>query len=98
MTYCRNLDFTQEPNYRYLSSLLLRLANKEGLNLKNGSYDWCVKASAIQRCPSYFDWMSHQDVNPFDKKGKFQIKYREYGADKLAQEKKIYEGAETFKF
>jgi len=47
MVYCRNLEFKQEPDFGYLKSLLYNLADREGLNLLNGRYDWCVKAVAI---------------------------------------------------
>jgi len=69
MVYCRHLEFTQEPDFGYLKNLLYTLADKEGLNLLNNRYDWCVKAVAIKKYPNFYDWIKNSNMNPFDAKG-----------------------------
>jgi hypothetical protein len=49
--------------------LLYTLADKEGLNLLNNRYDWCVKAVAIKKYPNFYDWVKNSNMNPFDAKG-----------------------------
>lgn len=78
MIYCRNLEFKQDPDYAYLKNLLLTLADKEGLNLFNNRYDWCVKAITIQKYPNFYDWIKNSEINPFDKKGQFLMKYSNF--------------------
>ena len=47
MKYCRDLEFTQEPDYQYLNSLITSMAAQEGINLYNKRFDWSIKAVAL---------------------------------------------------
>jgi hypothetical protein len=66
MKYCRDLEFTQEPDYKYLKWLLTSMAEQEGINLYNKRFDWSIKAVALQKFPNFFDWMKNKDINPLD--------------------------------
>jgi hypothetical protein len=81
-----------------LKGLLQSLADKEGLNLHNNRYDWCVKAVAIQKYPNFYDWIKNSEFNPFDKKGQFLLRYSNFDEEKVNQEKIIYDLACRFKF
>lgn len=98
MKYCRALEFTQRPDYAYLNKLLTSLAEKEGVNLHNKRFDWSIKAVALQKYPSFFDWIKNSDINPLDKKGQFKFAYSRFEEEIMEQEKQIYELACKFKF
>lgn len=56
MTYCRNLEFTQKPDYTYLKSLFASLADKEGIDIHDKVFDWSVKAVTISSFPGFYDF------------------------------------------
>ena len=38
--YARGLEFTQEPDYNYLNELLLKVAEKNSIDIEKDKYDW----------------------------------------------------------
>ena len=43
INYAKNLDFEQEPDYSYLNGLLMKVAEKNGIDINNIKYDWDIK-------------------------------------------------------
>ena len=41
--YAKKLEFTQEPDYCYLKGLLLKAAEKNGIDIDKIKYDWDIK-------------------------------------------------------
>ena len=41
--YARDLGFEQKPDYCYLNGLLLRAADKNGIDIDKVKYDWDIK-------------------------------------------------------
>ena len=41
--YSRKLKFEQEPDYTYLSELLKKVAEKNGIDIDKAKYDWVIK-------------------------------------------------------
>ena len=44
--YCRKLKFEEEPNYNYLTSILIEMVGATDVNVL--SYDWSVKFKKTQ--------------------------------------------------
>jgi hypothetical protein len=54
MKHNRDLQFEQQPDYEYLQSILKALANKEGIDLEEKTFDWVVKAQQpLREIPSF---------------------------------------------
>ena len=49
---------------------MTKLATKEGINLDDNKYDWCLKATIISRYPDFYNFFDCPSVNPFDKRGR----------------------------
>jgi hypothetical protein len=56
MRYCRDLEFTDKPNYNYLRNLFEKIALREDFSLTDKMYDWSVKAVTITSYPSFFNF------------------------------------------
>jgi hypothetical protein len=66
MSYCKNLKFTEEPDYDYMKDLFTRLAFKEGIDLYDNMYDWGVRGVTIKSFNYFYDFIDNQEQNPFD--------------------------------
>ena len=40
--YSKKLEFTQEPDYCYLKNLLMKVAQKNGIDIDKAKYDWDI--------------------------------------------------------
>ena len=47
--YSRELEFEQEPDYNYLKKLLLKVGNKNGINIDKVKYDWEIKNEKLKK-------------------------------------------------
>ena len=47
--YSRELEFEQEPDYNYLNKLLLKVGNKNGINIDKVKYDWEIKNEKLKK-------------------------------------------------
>lgn len=74
------------------------MAEQEGINLYNKRFDWSIKAVALQKFPTFFDWTANKDINPLDQKGQFMFAYSKFEEPQMQQEKHIYEWACNFEF
>lgn len=61
MNYCKNLQFTVEPDYDYMQNLFIKLAQKENINLYDNMYDWSVRATTIKSFSDFYDFIENQD-------------------------------------
>ena len=73
MRYTKNLKFEEKPDYKYMKDLIKGCANREGINLYDGIYDWNVRAVTIKNHPNVYDFIENQEVNPFDDRGNFPM-------------------------
>ena len=47
--YSRELEFEQEPDYNFLNKLLLKVGNKNGINIDKVKYDWEIKNEKLKK-------------------------------------------------
>ena len=71
MRYVMKLSFEEKPDYGYLKKIWISLAQREGINLNDNRYDWCVKAVAIQRQPMFYEQMKANNAKMLDDNGNF---------------------------
>mmetsp|Transcript_13578 Transcript_13578/g.21197 ORF Transcript_13578/g.21197 Transcript_13578/m.21197 type:complete len:201 (+) Transcript_13578:451-1053(+) len=64
MDYCKNLKFTEEPDYKFMKEQFASLAKKEDINLEDNLWDWSVRAVTIKNHPEFYDFLSNSDVHP----------------------------------
>jgi len=70
--YCRNLEFTEEPNYDYLSALFTNLMRQMDLDPNNVEFDWIEKVSESPRLIRSLIDDKHRNsfiLNPINKSG-----------------------------
>jgi hypothetical protein len=94
MEYCRNLEFTEKPDYLKIKNLFSNLAHREGIDLFDNIYDWTVRATTIKHFPSFYDFIENQDSSPFNDWGKF----RHSSITNKHIENEIYTKAKDFEF
>ena len=49
INHSRKLEFTEEPNYNYLKSLLLQAAEKNKIDINTVKYDWVIYKEKLQK-------------------------------------------------
>ena len=47
LNYCKNLGFTDKPDYAYLKNLFNTLASKIHINLESEENDWVINKVAL---------------------------------------------------
>lgn len=62
--YSKDLEFDQRPDYKYLKGLFEQIAQREGFDIFDRVYDWCVKAVTMKHFPNYYDFLDSHDWNP----------------------------------
>jgi hypothetical protein len=72
MDYCRKLEFTEEPNYEYLSALFTNLMRQMNIDPNNVEFDWIEKLSESPRPIRSLIDDKHRNsivINPINKSG-----------------------------
>ena len=52
LKYCRNLEFTEEPNYIYLRNLLYEAAKEHNIVDLKSKFDWAYQSDS-EKTPLY---------------------------------------------
>jgi hypothetical protein len=94
MGYCRNLQFTEKPDYLKIKILFSKLALRKGIDLFDKVYDWTVRATTIKFFPHFYDFIEHQNSSPFNDWGKFNHS----PIENKHIEAEIYKKAKDFEF
>ena len=97
LNYCRNLQFQEKPDYKYLKNLFVDLAKKENIDLTDKKYDWSIKAMTISGYPGFYDFFKNPKYNPLNKFGKF-IHVKSFDKKMKETEEEIYAAASLFRF
>jgi len=77
MLHCRNLNFEEKPNYEYLSSLMIQIAEKEGIDLSDGNFDWVLKEQELGFSPftlAQKQVTQHQNFTDYNKYKELKMK------------------------
>ena len=99
MHYSKNLNFEEEPDYKYLLTLFTSLADKEKIDLNDNMYDWSVRAVTLKNHSNFYDFIKNQESHPFNNRGRFALKnMSNFGKYDAREEELIYKEAIKFKF
>jgi hypothetical protein len=71
LTYCKSLQFEDEPNYDYMLGLFTKVADREGINLYDNVFDWSMKAVTVKNYPNFYHYLEQENQEIFNQNGQF---------------------------